>query len=176
VTVIRPARPEDAGALSAFAARLFRETYSPTCRAADVEAYATDAFTPELQSAELCDPASATLLAEADGRLAGYVQLRAGQAPDDVPGRRPVEIARFYVDAEWHGRGVAAELMDAVHRAAADLGDFLWLSVWEENGRAIRFYRRRGFGVVGHATFRMGEDEQRDHLMARPVETRGWLL
>ena len=175
MTVIRPARPEDVAALAAFAARLFRETYSPACRADDVEAYAA-AFTPELQAAELSDPAGATLLAEADGRLAGYAQLRAGQAPDGVPGERPVEIARFYVDARWHGRGVAAELMDAVHRAAAGLGDFLWLSVWEENGRAIRFYRRRGFGVVGSATFRMGADEQRDHLMARPVETRGWVL
>lgn len=169
MTVIRAARPEEAGELSAFAARLFRETYSPACRADDVEAYATAAFTSDLQSAELNDPAGATLLAEVDGRLAGYAQLRAGRAPDGVPGERPVEIARFYVDAEWHGRGVAAEPMDAVHRTAAELGDFLWLSVWEENGRAIGFYRRGGFGVVGSATFRMGEDEQRDHLMARPV-------
>ena len=173
MTAIRPARPEDAGELSELAGRLFRETYSPTCRAEDVEAYAAAAFTPERQSAELRDAAGVTLLAEVDGRLAGYAQLVRGQAPDGVPGGRPVEIARFYLDAAWHGRGVAAELMHAVQRTAAGLGDSLWLSVWEENGRAIGFYLRHGFAVVGSTTFQLGSDLQRDHLMARAVERPG---
>jgi ribosomal protein S18 acetylase RimI-like enzyme len=165
---IRPARPHEAARLAAFAARLFRETYSPTCRTEDVEAYAVEAFTEARQQAELRD--GVTLLAEVDGELAGYAQLRRGDAPAEVVGGRPLEIARFYVDSAWQGRGVAGEMMDAVLSAAAGWGcDVAWLGVWEENARAIRFYRRLGFTVVGSASFRMGEDDQRDHLMARAV-------
>lgn len=170
---LRAARVEEADVLAAFGARLFRETYAPTCRAEDVEAYAAAAFGAERQDAELRDPAATTLLAAEGGRLAGYALLRRGGAPAGVPGSHPLEIARFYVDAGWHGRGVAAQLMDAALAAAAQWRrDALWLSVWEENTRAIRFYRRHGFGVVGSATFRMGDDLQRDHLMARVLESR----
>jgi GNAT superfamily N-acetyltransferase len=170
---VRAAVPGDAAELAAFAARRFRETYLPACAAADVHAYADAAFTPARQAEELADPAGTTLWAEVDGRAAGYAQLRVGAAPPGVPGARPVEVARFYVDAPWHGRGVAAALLDAALRAAAERGgDVAWLAVWERNERAIRFYERRGFRRVGSATFTMGADEQRDHLMARPVAGR----
>lgn len=164
---IRPARADEAAALAAFAARLFRDTYAPTCRAEDVEAYATAAFTPRKLEDELRDPGGATLVAEAEGEWAGYARIQRGAAPDGVPGTRPLELARLYVDARWHGRGVAAKLMGAVLAAAREWErDTVWLCVWERNERAIRFYRRLGFGVVGSATFQMGADLQRDHLMA----------
>ena len=170
MTQIRTAHAGEAGEIARFAARLFRETYLPTCDARDVEAYAAEAFTAARMGEELRDPGGLLLVAEIEGEWAGYAQLHRGQAPDGVPGERPMEIARFYVDARWHGRGVAGEMMDAVLAATDAWGcDAAWLCVWEANLRAIRFYRRLGFGVVGSAEFRMGGDVQRDHVMARPA-------
>lgn len=171
---VRPARPEEAAAVAAFASRLFHETYSPTCRAEDVLAYRTEHLTPERMGAELRDPDALLLLAGVDGSLAGYAQLRQGAAPPGVEGAdggAPVEIARFYVDAPWHGRGVAREMMRAVLAAAAERGAAaVWLTVWEHNARARAFYRKLGFRVVGATTFRMGRELQHDHLMTRGVE------
>jgi ribosomal protein S18 acetylase RimI-like enzyme len=45
----------------------------------------------------------------------------------------------------------------------------LWLGVWERNERAISFYRRWGFEVVGHHVFRLGSDDQSDLIMERAV-------
>lgn len=45
----------------------------------------------------------------------------------------------------------------------------IWLGVWERNTRAISFYTRWGFETVGDHVCRMGSDEQRDLIMARPV-------
>ena len=87
--VIRAARTDEADALARFAARLFRETYTPVCRAEDVDAYAAT-FTRDAQEAELRDPAGATLIAEVDGELAGYARLHRGNTPHDVPGTRPL--------------------------------------------------------------------------------------
>jgi ribosomal protein S18 acetylase RimI-like enzyme len=43
----------------------------------------------------------------------------------------------------------------------------VWLDVWERNTRAISFYERWGFVVVGEQDFVLGDDVQRDLLMAR---------
>jgi GNAT superfamily N-acetyltransferase len=78
------------------------------------------------------------------------------------------EIQRLYVDAKWHGKGVAHALMDSLLDAAVAGGaDAVWLGVWERNPRAISFYAKRGFSVVGEHVFVVGSDSQRDLVLAR---------
>jgi ribosomal protein S18 acetylase RimI-like enzyme len=72
--------------------------------------------------------------------------------------------------ARWIGRGVGAALMQAALREADARGcDAIWLDVWENNNRAIDFYRRWGFVEIGTQPFRLGNDTQRDLLMVRHV-------
>src|SRR5215213_9901164 len=130
---IRLADVADAPWLAALAERTFRETYSAFNTPEDMERYVAEHFGPARQAAELRDPAMATLVADVEGRPAGYVQLAPGGAPAGV-GEAPIEIHRFYVDRSWHGRGVAQQLMDAAADAArARGGRTLWLGVWERN-------------------------------------------
>ena len=168
---IRPTVPEDAGPLAALAARTFQETFGAANDPADMALHLASAYGLAQQSRELADPAMATLVAEADGRLAGFAQLREGAAPGCVAGAAPIELLRFYVDAPWQGRGLAQALMDAVRRSAADRGRrTLWLGVWERNERAQAFYRKCGFRKVGTQVFVVGTDPQTDHVMLREFE------
>jgi GNAT superfamily N-acetyltransferase len=176
----RRAVDADAERLSAFAARLFRETYGPAgdpalsggSRADDVEAYAGPHFAPAVQRAELADPALTTLVveaADAGGRaaLAAYAQVRA-PSPHPAAGPAAAELARFYVDRPWHGRGVADALMGAAVDAARGAGaPALWLAVLGRNARAVGVYPRHGFRVAGAGTFRMGREVQHDWIMVR---------
>jgi diamine N-acetyltransferase len=41
----------------------------------------------------------------------------------------------------------------------------MWLSVWERNPRAIAFYGKCGFRMVGSKDFWVGSDRQTDHVM-----------
>ena len=43
--------------------------------------YLESSYSPELQTAELANPDIVTLVAEVDGRLAGFAQLRDGRVP-----------------------------------------------------------------------------------------------
>jgi ribosomal protein S18 acetylase RimI-like enzyme len=62
---------------------------------------------------------------------------------------------------------VAQLLMaECVAEARRRGGRTLWLGVWQENPRAIAFYRKAGFGVVGTTAFRLGSQVQDDHVMA----------
>ena len=175
---VRPAVPADAEHLSAFARRVFDETFAADNSAADMAAYLDSAFTPALQSAELGDPRAAILLAEAtadaeegQAALAGYAHLVfGGAAPACVAGPAPAELKRFYVDRAFQGRGAAARLMDAAIATAVARGArTLWLGVWERNARAIAFYGKRGFADVGAQRFVLGSDVQTDRVLARAI-------
>lgn len=168
---IRDAVTSDAHALSRFAATLFRETYRPTATAVDLEAYVATHFRPEVQAMEIAAPDGRTLIAEVDGELSGYAQLQTGSPPPIVqePGGAPalaVEIRRFYVAPRWQGRGIAQQLMAACLETRQD-GRPVWLGVFAHNTRAIAFYSKCGFRIVGDTTFYMGATPERDHVMVR---------
>jgi ribosomal protein S18 acetylase RimI-like enzyme len=46
----------------------------------------------------------------------------------------------------------------------------LWLGVWEENPRAIRFYDKCGFMPVGSQDFNLGAARQRDRVMVLTLD------
>jgi len=172
---IRRATAADAEALSAFAATVFRETFAPDNDPMDMQAYLSDAFTPEKQAAEIADGSCVCFIAEVGETLAGYALLRI-EAPDQRdplearPVARPVELQRFYVEHAWHGRGIAPRLMAACVDAARTAGGTtMWLGVWERNARAIRFYVKQGFTDVGSQAFQLGADLQTDRVMSRSV-------
>ena len=169
-TIIRPARDGDAAALARFAGRTFRETFEADNTAEDMTLYLANNYSPERQREEIRDPDIITLLAEDGRRLAGYVQLHRGAAPDCVAGEAPIEIRRFYVDRDWQGRGVARTLMVASLEAALQRGTrTVWLAVWERNLRAQAFYRKCGFEDCGAKEFLLGRDRQTDRVMVRAV-------
>lgn len=169
---IRRAGPSDAASLAAIAERTFRETFAADNSAENIDLHCTRKFGAEIQRAEIADPQLVTLLAEAAGELVGFAQLRPAQAAACVKSARPAELHRIYVVSQWHGRGVANDLMRAVYAAAARAGsDCIWLGVWERNPRAIAFYRKCGFSVVGDHPFDLGQDRQRDLILAAPVES-----
>jgi diamine N-acetyltransferase len=167
---IRPGTIDDAAALAAFAAHTFSETFAAENSAADMQAHLRSAYGVEQQTAELTSPAVTTLLAEMDGRLVAYAQLRRGPSPACVQPPDALELHRFYVDAAAQGTGLAQRLMAAVWDAARTAGaDHVWLGVWEHNARAIRFYTKSGFADVGSHDFILGTDRQTDRLMVAPV-------
>lgn len=168
---IRVAEPSDNTLLAELGARTFFDTFAQDNTPADMAAYLAASFGPQKQADELADPLTTFLIAEIDRTAVGYARLRLSPPPAAITGRRPLEIVRFYSDKAWIGRGVGVALMTAcLELAAKQSRDTIWLDVWERNARAIAFYRKWGFALVGTQTFQLGSDLQNDLLMQRAVE------
>ncbi|MGH7498699.1 MAG: GNAT family N-acetyltransferase [Gemmatimonadales bacterium] len=169
---LRRAKASDAARLAEFGARTFSDTFAAENTPEDIALYLGRTYGAVQQAAEIDNLAMATILADVDGRLAGFAQMRTGPAPACVSGRAPIELLRFYVDRPWQGRGLARALMEEVGAEVVrrDAG-VIWLAVWERNERAIAFYRKCGFRDVGSKTFTLGTDRQNDRVMARPVRS-----
>lgn len=170
IPIIRQATSADVALLVEIGAVTFYETFAADNTEQDMATYLAASFNSQQQADELADPLSIFLIAEVGGVAAGYAMLQAGDPPHPDGGEKPIELVRFYVYKQWHGRGVAKTLMEAC-LDEADAGGFrtLWLGVWEHNGRAQAFYRKWQFEEFGEHVFQLGADEQNDILMRRPV-------
>ena len=167
---LRRAVPTDAPSLAALAERTFRDTFAPRNSPENLDQHCARVFGTEIQRREIEDRGLVTTVAEGEGRMIGFSQLRLLHAHASVVAVRPAELNRIYVVAEWHGQGVARELMqDALATAARAGCDCLWLGVWEHNPKAMAFYRKFGFEIVGTHAFMLGQDRQRDLVMARKL-------
>jgi ribosomal protein S18 acetylase RimI-like enzyme len=162
----RLATPADAPALAAFGHRTFADAYRTVMEPRLMARVLREQFGPERQTAEIAAPGAAWVMAEVAGTLAGYAYLRSGRVPGIGAPGDPVELARFYVDGVWHGRGVARPLMDAAVRQAIAMGGrTLWLAVWQRNPRAMAFYRKYGFRTVGVCSWEHTPGALEDDLM-----------
>ena len=160
----------DAVLLSELGARTFSDTFAVDNTPEDLAAYLATSFSVAQQTAELEDPASIFLIAEVDGRAAGYAKLHHGEPERSVEGANPIELVRLYVLREWLGRDIGAQLMRACLDEARQTGhETIWLGVWERNGRAQAFYRKWNFRTVGEHMFPLGSDLQRDLVMERAL-------
>lgn len=163
---IRRAVLSDASALAELAARTFTETFAADNSPEDLDAHLRSSFGEARQSAEIEDRDVITLLAFRGEALAGYAQVRRKPAPSCVAAEKPVELHRFYLVRSAQGAGLAAQLMLAARAAARELGGMhIWLGVWERNPRAIAFYTKSGFVVVGSHVFVVGSDRQTDLVL-----------
>ena len=169
---LRRADPADAEALAELGARTFFETFEEHCAPADMKAYLASSFSVEQVRCELDDASNVFILAFVSDitEPVGYAKIRLGTTEDCIRGVRPLELERLYVDRVALGQGVGKTLMQhCLDDVAARGCDTVWLGVWEHNDRAIRFYERWGFEVVGSHIFRIGTDDQTDLVMERPV-------
>lgn len=171
---LRRAGSADAASLACFAARAFTDTFATQNTPEDMATYLADAFGESQQRAELTDPRCTVFLAERDGEIVGYAMLRDGPTPDCVTDTSAIEIARLYAGQRWIGAGIGALLMQrCLVEAAARGRRTIWLGVWERNTRAIGFYQRWHFSIVGSQPFQLGRDRQNDRVMTRRVALEG---
>ncbi len=167
MTTLRLAYLADAPSLAVLAERTFRDAFDARNSPENMNLHCAKVFGPEIQQHEIGDRGLVTTIAESDGEMIGYSQLRLLHAHASVVAERPAELNRIYVAAEWHGRGVGRDLVQNALDTAVRAGcDCLWLGVWEHNPKAMAFYRQFGFEIVGTHAFMLGQERQRDLVMA----------
>lgn len=146
--------------------RLFRDSFAGTFghlyAPADLHAFFAR-FTPEAWAGELAT--HRFHLAEVDGEPVGYAKLGAVTMPTEhTPADR--ELRQLYLAESAKGTGIADALMRwTIDTARAEGAAALFLSVYVDNARAIRFYTRYGLRDIGAYTFMVGDHEDEDRIM-----------
>ncbi len=144
----------------------FYETFSESNTEENMESYLENGFSTDKLKTELNDKNAEFYFAKIDEKIIGYLKLNFGQSQTELKDDKALEIERIYVLKEFHGKKVGQILYDkAIEIAKNKNADYVWLGVWEENPRAINFYKKNGFVDFDKHIFKLGNDEQTDIMM-----------
>jgi ribosomal protein S18 acetylase RimI-like enzyme len=167
---LRHAGLADLSLLQEIGRQTFLETFAASNSEENMQTYLAEGFSDEKLTAEVQNPDSTFYLAEQAGRVVGYLKVNTGPAQTEQHLANALEIERIYVLQEFHGQRVGQVLYEqALLLARHAWVDTLWLGVWEENPRAIRFYEKNGFVAFDKHVFQLGDDAQTDIMMKRAL-------
>lgn len=160
----------DAAALSAMAGQSFTETFGHLYDPADLAEFLKERAGAAGFAVRIADPHHAIRYVAEEGRIIAYVGLGPLKLPVDQPEAGAVELQQLYVLKPWQGSGIAHALMDwAIAYARGLKAPSIYLSVFSENARAMRFYTRYGFSEVGRYGFQVGSQIDDDRIWRRAL-------
>jgi len=167
---IRQVSLPDVEHLQQIGRQTFYETFAASNTEENMRAYLQAGFAAEKLTAELQESNSAFYFAQLADKVIGYLKVNTGPAQTERQTVPAFEIERIYVLQEFHGQKVGQLLYErALQLATQAHAHYVWLGVWEENPRAISFYKKNGFVEFDKHVFKLGDEEQTDILMKLPL-------
>lgn len=144
----------------------FKETFADSNSEENMKSYLEEGFSLEKLIKEVNNEYSEFYFAKIDNEVIGYLKVNFGESQTELKDNKALEIERIYVLKEFHGKNVGQLLYNKAIEVAEQKGsEYVWLGVWEQNPRAIRFYEKNGFVAFDKHIFKLGNDEQTDIMM-----------
>lgn len=154
VPSIRAGSVANAETISALAIQVFLDTYATEGVRPDLANEAFAEYGPDVFAQRLGQEVRVFYLAELGSGLVGFAEVLRDHAASPIPGVSGSELVRLYVQPQAQGTGIGRTLLHCAERCAREAGSAgVWLSAWENNTRALAFYKRQRYEDVGHAQY-----------------------
>ncbi|KMQ64584.1 hypothetical protein ACM46_10020 [Chryseobacterium angstadtii] len=89
----------------------------------------------------------------------GYAKLKIHSDTESLPTGQASQLQKIYVLKEFLDKKIGKQLMDQLMTYFTESAkSHIWLAVLKSNDRAVQFYYRNGFKVVGEHLFRIGKE------------------
>ena len=161
LSIRRPATPADAEAIAMIGRQSFTDTFGVLfIHREDMIDYVDKTYSKQRVETSLQRSSNIYFLGLVDDQPAGFAKLKINSSHPVINKPRQCELQRIYVLKEFHGCGIAQNLMSAIiDEAKKTDAQSLWLDVHIHNERAKKFYNRNGFLNAGDHRFTIGSQE-----------------
>lgn len=169
---LRSATPDDLDKLARLGRETFIETFGPLYSAKDLNTFLDKAYSENTIARELKDPRLTHQVIDNGQDLVAFIKIGPVHVPVENPAPDAMEIWQIYVRREFISHGFGKQLMTWADEEfqKRKIGD-IYVSVFSENDRAIRFYQHHGFQKHGEYGFPVGDQIDLEWIMLRPAST-----
>lgn len=145
--IIRKATLADAQLIALIARISFREAFGHVWTDNKVLLdYFASTFSVAKITASLQKENNVFFLAFADDLPVGYAKLKKHCPYEKLADKRPAQLQKIYLLNDFIAQGIGEKLQNEVfEEVKRNAIETLWLAVWRENDKAIKFYERHGF-------------------------------
>jgi ribosomal protein S18 acetylase RimI-like enzyme len=134
----------------------FLEAHRQSAPKEDINAYVTSNFSTKKFDDELQNSENIYYLISYKNQVVGYSKLVLNKNNEHITTQQIAKLERLYLLKEFYGLQLGNQLFNFnIDLAIKNNQNGIWLAVWTENFRAIRFYTKLGFKIVGKYNFQI---------------------
>jgi ribosomal protein S18 acetylase RimI-like enzyme len=128
--------------------------------------YYGKAFSMEALSNQINNLNSRFYFVYDEDKLAAYFKINIGESQTEIGTNDGMELERLYIYPEHQNKKIGAFIVNEVKiKGILENKKYIWLGVWENNLRAIKFYQNQGFIKFDSHIYYLGNDPQNDWMM-----------
>ena len=155
---IKKANLEDAQKLTKLSIDAFLPAHGHSSPKTDMDSYVKANFGLENIVKELSNQNFLYYLIHHQKKLAGFSKIIFNNTNEYIQRKNITKMERLYLLEEFYGKNLGKELMIFNSELAKKNNQSgIWIEVWTENLRAIKFYKKIGFKTVGSSRFKISE-------------------
>ncbi|TAE40613.1 MAG: N-acetyltransferase [Runella slithyformis] len=158
LTSITKANAEDFQLLADIGKVSFIESHGNSASEDDINMYVSSKYNYDVFKQELNDPKSIYYLIHHDKQPAGYSKIILNAPHSNIQIENVTKLERLYLLKEFYSLKLGLELFNFnLELSKQNNQAGMWLFVWKENQRAVSFYKKTGFKVIGNYDFKLTE-------------------
>ncbi|MBC7830133.1 MAG: GNAT family N-acetyltransferase [Chitinophagaceae bacterium] len=158
MTFIVKADEGDFQLLADIGKRSYIESHGSSAAAQDINMYVAEKYNNEEVKKELADHENIYHIISYDKKPAGYSKIIFDSPYSNIQFKDVTKLERLYLLKEFYSLKLGFELLEFnIELSKQNNQSGMWLFVWKENHRAVNFYKKYGFEIIGSYDFPITE-------------------
>lgn len=145
----------------------FLESHGNSASVEDVNRFVLKTYNKENISKEFENKKVLYHMIYVNDKVAGFSKIELNTLNNDINDLNVTKLDRLYLLKEFYGQHVGSKLFDFnIQLSKKQNQTGMWLAVWVENQKAIKFYTNKGCKIVGEYNFKISETHSNpNHIM-----------
>ncbi|MGC4101113.1 GNAT family N-acetyltransferase [Ferruginibacter sp.] len=153
---IQKASLNDAAVLSPLAIQTFLQSHGHSAPQADINSYIAEKYTEEKMQEELNESANIYHILYYNQTPAGFSKIIYDHPFTGSTANNICKLERIYILNTYFEHKLGQPLLQYnINLAKQQQQAGMWLYVWKENNRAVNFYGKNGFQIIGSYDFKV---------------------
>ncbi len=136
----------------------------------DLAKYLETAFSVKKITEDINDQKNIFYIIYVDDLPVGYAKMILNATHENVPSKNTGCLERIYILNDFIPMKLGIKLLTYIEERAKEFAlDFIWLSVYIKNNRAIRFYQKNNFKNVGELNFLVNGKNYENRVLSKKI-------
>lgn len=164
---ITKANSSDSELIASIGKQSFLDSHGHSASKKDMDHFIAQYYTTSAIVKEFSDPLVHYHLINYNDKIVGFSKIVLNNSNANIDELNVTKLDRIYLLKEYHGLQLGSKLFNYTIQVSKKINQKgIWLFVWMENLKAVRFYTKLGFKIVGEYDYQISETHSNpNHIM-----------
>lgn len=164
IHILRHATTEDYNIIAHIGRVAVELSHRASCPKGDMTHFLDNHYNDEAIQRELSDSANIYHLLFYKGEPVGFSKIILNATHPNIAYTSTTKLDRIYLLNDYYGLNLGYKLLNwNIELSRKNDQSSMWLFTWQGNERAVNFYKRNGFMIIGEHRFKVTETHYNPH-------------